>query len=73
MDRVKSPGTAAISGVISGVQDMGKLTTRAIDARKMPGKMGDGDGLWLFISETGRESWFYIYHRGKSRQHTLGQ
>lgn len=45
-----------------------KLTTSQIKAATIPGKIGDGDGLYLSISKTGTRSWVFIYVRGGRRR-----
>jgi integrase len=36
---------------------MGKLTATAVKAAKLPGRYGDGDGLYLVVSPNGAASW----------------
>ncbi|MBV1700631.1 MAG: integrase arm-type DNA-binding domain-containing protein [Hyphomicrobiales bacterium] len=51
---------------------MGKLTNAGVLAAKT-GKIGDGDGLWLVTSKTGRKSWVLRFKiAGKSHEHGLG-
>lgn len=36
---------------------MGKLTHKGVQSLSKPGMHGDGDGLWLRVSQTGSKSW----------------
>jgi len=51
-----------------------KLTASTVRAKlKVPGKYGDGDGLWLEVGAHERGSWFLRYgSRAKPRQMSLG-
>lgn len=53
---------------------MAKLTaTEVAGLVKRPGKYGDGDGLWLYVSDAQRAHWFLHYgSRTKQRQMSLG-
>jgi Arm DNA-binding domain len=42
----------------------GKLTARAVAAAK-PGRHGDGDGLWLEVSTSGKRRWVYRFSFNK--------
>lgn len=44
----------------------GKLTNRSVETAK-PGMHGDGSGLYLAVSESGRRRWVFIYRRGTKR------
>jgi integrase len=50
-----------------------KLTARSVAAAK-PGRHGDGNGLWLDVSKTGRKAWVFRYTapRGGVRETGLG-
>jgi integrase len=51
----------------------GKLTARAVDAIREPGRYGDGSGLWLHVGPTGGKSWVLRYKRhGRAREMGLG-
>lgn len=41
---------------------MGKLTAKQV-ANAKPGRHGDGDGLWLSVSPTGKKRWIWRYSR----------
>lgn len=52
---------------------MAKLSARQVAAIKDPGRYGDGDGLWLHVSKSGRKSWVLRYKRnGRAREMGLG-
>src|SRR5580693_7901176 len=40
---------------------MGNLTDTAIRGDMVPGKYGDGDGLWLFVSPTGAKRFVFRF------------
>jgi integrase len=46
-----------------------KLTALAIKRQKVPGRYGDGGGLWLQVSATGGKSWLFRYTREGSARH----
>lgn len=50
-----------------------KLTARQVEAHKEPGKIGDGDGLWMVVSKAGAKRWalFFRWH-GKLKEMGLG-
>jgi integrase len=49
-----------------------KLTARSVAAAK-PGRHGDGSGLWLDVTKTGRKSWVFRYtFAGRVRESGLG-
>jgi len=53
--------------------NLNKLTVKAIDAIKTPGKHGDGGGLFLFVEKTGAKRWVHIYpFAGRRREMGLG-
>jgi len=45
-----------------------KLTATQVKSLTKTGKHGDGDGLYLFVSKTGRKSWVFVYIRGGRRR-----
>ncbi|MCV9997666.1 tyrosine-type recombinase/integrase [Pararhizobium sp. YC-54] len=50
-----------------------KLTATQIKAATKPGRLGDGDGLYLVIRKDGRKSWSFLYIRnGVRREMGLG-
>jgi len=50
-----------------------KLTATRIKNAPRPSKLGDGDGLWLYTSAKGAQSWVFIYIRnGRRREMGLG-
>jgi integrase len=52
---------------------MGRLSATAVKAAKLPGRYGDGDGLYLLISPTGGRSWVCrVQKHGKRRDFGLG-
>lgn len=52
---------------------MGKLTDTGIKALKEPGRFGDGDGLYLFVSKGGSKSWVIRTQKdGRRRDIGLG-
>lgn len=52
---------------------MPKLTKKAVDALKEPGRYGDGNGLYLLVGPTGSKSWVLrIVVRGRRRDIGLG-
>jgi integrase len=56
---------------------MHKLTAKQVEtlceARSKPGRYSDGGGLYLFVDDTGRRSWRFMYmRRGKQREAGLG-
>ena len=52
---------------------MGKLTATAVKAAKVPGRYGDGDGLFLMVGATGSKSWLVrVQKDGKRRDIGLG-
>ena len=46
---------------------MPKLTARQVATAKGPKRLGDGDGLWLEISATGRKRWLVRYFPSPGR------
>lgn len=51
----------------------GKLSTLAVNAATKPGMIGDGNGLYLKIDESGSKSWILRYKlHGRSRKFGLG-
>jgi integrase len=51
-----------------------KLTDRTVRSLKVPGRYGDGLGLWLQIGPDGGKSWLYRYMlNGKARMMGLGR
>jgi integrase len=52
---------------------MAKLTARWVEGIKVPGRYGDGGGLWLQVTPTGTKSWLLRYMlNGRSRSMGLG-
>ena len=52
---------------------MGRLSATAVKAAKLPGRYGDGDGLYLLVSPTGGCSWVCrVQKYGKRRDFGLG-
>ena len=52
---------------------MGRLSATAVKAAKLPGRYGDGDGLYLLIGRTGTRSWVCrVQKDGKRRDIGLG-
>lgn len=50
-----------------------KLSARRVETNRVPGKLGDGDGLWLFTSAAGAKRWAYIFKwDGKNKEYGLG-
>src|SRR5689334_1021645 len=51
----------------------GKLTALKVKALTVPGRYGDGAGLWLQVRDAGHRSWVYRYMRhNKARWMGLG-
>ena len=52
---------------------MGKLTATAVKAAKVPGRYGDGDGLFLMVGPSGSKSWLVrVQKDGKRRDIGVG-
>jgi integrase len=52
---------------------MVKLTAKTVGALKVPGRYGDGGGLWLQVTPTGTKSWLLRYMlNGRARAMGLG-
>jgi len=52
---------------------MGKLTIQQVKSTNRRGFYGDGDGLYLKVTETGTKSWVFRFRvNGKLRDHGLG-
>jgi integrase len=52
---------------------VGRLSATAVKAAKLPGRYGDGDGLYLLIGPTGARSWVCrVQKNGKRRDIGLG-
>ncbi|WP_394728951.1 tyrosine-type recombinase/integrase [Altererythrobacter sp. GH1-8] len=52
---------------------MGKLTATSVKNAKLPGRYGDGDGLWLVIGKKGGKSWIVrVQKDGRRRDIGLG-
>jgi integrase len=50
-----------------------KLTVTQVKAVSKPGKLGDGDGLYLHTAASGRKSWVFVFIRnGRRREMGLG-
>lgn len=53
---------------------MPKLTALEVRHRKEPGRLGDGNGLFFEITETGIKRWIYRYKiNGKQGKYTIGR
>ena len=52
---------------------MGKLAATSVTAQKIPGRYGDGDGLFLLVGAKGGKSWLCrVQKDGKRRDIGLG-
>lgn len=52
---------------------MGKLSATAVKAAKQPGRLGDGDGLFLIVQPGGSKSWMVrVQKNGTRRDFGLG-
>ncbi|PNQ72880.1 integrase, partial [Erythrobacter sp. SAORIC-644] len=52
---------------------MGKLSATAVKAASRPGKLGDGDGLYLVVKSSGTKSWMVrVQKNGNRRDFGLG-
>jgi hypothetical protein len=52
---------------------MGRLTATAVKAANLPGRYGDGDGLFLLVGKTGGKSWMVrVQKDGRRRDIGLG-
>lgn len=52
---------------------MGKLSATAVKAEKRPGRHGDGEGLFLMVSDTGAKCWMCrVQKNGRRRDIGLG-
>ncbi len=52
---------------------MGKLSATAVKAATRPGKLGDGDGLYLVVKPSGTKSWMVrVQKNGNRRDFGLG-
>ena len=52
---------------------MGKLSATAVKAATRPGKLGDGDGLYLVVKSSGTKSWMVrVQKNGNRRDFGLG-
>ena len=50
-----------------------RLTTKAVESFKKPGRYADGGGLYLQVGPTGGKSWLFRYMReGRAREMGLG-
>lgn len=50
-----------------------KLSALKVARATMPGRYGDGGGLWLQVADGGSKSWIFRYQReGRARQMGLG-
>jgi hypothetical protein len=48
-----------------------KLSARAVETLKAPGRYSDGGNLYLSISENGGRRWVFMYRRA-GKQHEMG-
>lgn len=56
-------------------RQVSKLTALRVKSLKTPGRYGDGDGLYLYVSKSGSRSWVFRYRdrtTGKHRDKGLG-
>ncbi|WP_256325987.1 Arm DNA-binding domain-containing protein [Sphingomonas sp. YR710] len=52
---------------------MGKLSATAVKAATRPGRIGDGDGLFLIVQPSGSKSWVCrVQKNGNRRDFGLG-
>ena len=52
---------------------MGKLSATAVKAASRPGRLGDGDGLYLVVKPSGSKSWMVrVQKHGNRRDFGLG-
>ena len=52
---------------------MGKLSATAVKAATRPGRLGDGDGLFLIVQPSGSKSWVCrVQKNGNRRDFGLG-
>jgi Arm DNA-binding domain len=52
---------------------MGRLSAASVKAAKLPGRYGDGDGLYLLVGPSGARSWMCrVQKSGKRRDIGLG-
>ena len=47
---------------------MGKLTANSLKAAKVPGRYGDGDGLFLLVAKGGSKSWMVRVQKNGARR-----
>ena len=47
---------------------MGKLSATAVKAATRPGKLGDGDGLYLVVKSSGTKSWMVRVQKNGNRR-----
>lgn len=50
-----------------GLRILNKLSATQVAKMKAPGRHSDGGGLYLFIDESGRRRWIFMYTRGRKR------
>lgn len=55
----------------SGRRTLHKLSAKAVASATIPGKFGDGGGLWLIVSPTGAKRWAMIF-RSQGRLREMG-
>lgn len=55
------------------MRELNRLSARSIEAKREPGRYGDGGGLYLQIARNGSRSWLFRFtFNGKSREMGLG-
>lgn len=65
--------TTDFSGKTSGNGMRNRLRDSQVKAAKEPGRLSDGDGLYLAVSKTGSKSWVFMWTRqGNRRELGLG-
>jgi hypothetical protein len=47
---------------------MGRLTASAVKSIRVPGRYGDGDGLYLIVTQTGSQNWVCRAQKDRRRR-----
>ena len=47
---------------------MGRLSAASVKAAKLPGRYGDGDGLYLLVGPSGARSWMCRVQKSGTRR-----